>query len=95
MAWKCNIKRIHTIRTVLLYSSVNVSRSLKFFKQTKADVLALAYIKIVIVAEDSLTLEMSQDKLFHNMTITTSSHSAMVQQVVFGFKNSNFSIQLP
>ena len=40
--------------TVLLYSSVDVSRFLKLFQQTKTDLLASAYIKIATVAEDKL-----------------------------------------
>ena len=39
---------------VQLYNSVNVSHSLKFFKQTKADFQASAYVKIATVAEDNL-----------------------------------------
>ena len=48
MTQKCNIKKF-AILIVLVYISVNVSRSLKFFKQTKADVSALVYRKIAIV----------------------------------------------
>ena len=51
-------------------------------------------ILVITVAEDNLNLEMPQGEFFDNTAITTSSHAAMVQQVVFEFKNSNSFIQL-
>ena len=75
---KYNIeKKNRAVLTVPLYSSVNVSRSLKFFKETKAEVLASAYIKIATVTEDNLNLEMSQNEFFD---YATGSHAAMVQK---------------